>query len=87
MAQIVSFPQAAVPQNRRLAMIGQAARHSVSGTSFKAEAVAQFERMVAHHADMQRRLEDFNQRCEQALAARAPGVVVDFQGRRASILA
>ncbi|WP_207457025.1 hypothetical protein [Azospirillum sp. SYSU D00513] len=90
MAQILSFPDAALPQDRR-----QALRTVVRGRMdamrpnealAPEEGLAEFERMMAHESELRRRADEFKQLCEQAMAAtveRSRGQsVVDFNARR-----
>lgn len=64
MAQILSFPGKTLPTDidREEAARTVARRRIDSAT-------ADFDRMMAHHADLQRRSEEFNRRCAEAFGA------------------
>lgn len=65
MAQILAFPGKT--------QAGNAASHH-SGSHHSAcqieSATADFDRMMAHHSELQRQMAEFNRLCEQALAER-----------------
>ncbi|KAA0683283.1 hypothetical protein [Roseomonas genomospecies 6] len=60
MAQILAFPGKT--------QTGNAAHHHAS--SQIESATADFDRMMAHHSELQRQMAEFNRLCEQALAER-----------------
>lgn len=60
MAQILAFPGKT--------QTGNAASHH-SGSQIES-ATADFDRMMAHHSELQRQMAEFNRLCEQALAER-----------------
>ncbi|MBP2293458.1 hypothetical protein [Azospirillum rugosum] len=61
MAQILSFPGKTLPVD---ASRDQAAR-SVARRQIES-ATADFDRMMAHHADLERRVDEFNRLCAEA---------------------
>jgi hypothetical protein len=79
MAQILSF--AASRQPRGQDTVHQAAQRSMGAASPESEGIAEFERMMAHHVEMQRRIAEFNELCRQVMAEQPQGEVINFPAR------
>lgn len=73
MAQILSFPQKtpSVEASRDEAARAVARRQMEAAT-------AEFDRMLAHHSDIQRQMAEFNRLCEEATAERPSAEVLYY---------
>ena len=73
MAQILAFPGATrtgtSPSFESLAADACGASRKPSSSQIES-ATADFDRMMAHHSELQRQMAEFNRLCEQALAER-----------------
>ncbi|TWA68140.1 hypothetical protein FBZ82_106265 [Azospirillum brasilense] len=73
MAQILAFPGKTQTGNTlsadALSIEGHNAAHAPANSQIDS-ATADFDRMMAHHSDLQRKMAEFNRLCEQALAER-----------------
>ncbi|AWJ89637.1 hypothetical protein Sp245p_07485 [Azospirillum baldaniorum] len=73
MAQILAFPGKTQTGNTLSADVLSIEGHTTSFTPANSQidsATADFDRMMAHHSDLQRKMAEFNRLCEQALAER-----------------
>ncbi|CAO3374321.1 hypothetical protein [Azospirillum argentinense] len=73
MAQILAFPGKTQTGNTLSADALSIEGHNASRTPANSQidsATADFDRMMAHHSDLQRKMAEFNRLCEQALAER-----------------
>ncbi|MDQ2104481.1 hypothetical protein [Azospirillum isscasi] len=68
MAQILAFPGKTQTGETLSIEARNAARHQ--SASQLESATADFDRMMAHHSELQRQMAEFNRLCEQALAER-----------------
>ncbi|MBK3777458.1 hypothetical protein [Azospirillum aestuarii] len=78
MAQILAFPgktqtgktlSADALSADALSIEAHIATHAPANSQIDS-ATADFDRMMAHHSDLQRKMDEFNRLCEQALAER-----------------
>ncbi|ALJ35483.1 hypothetical protein D9623_09785 [Azospirillum brasilense] len=73
MAQILAFPGKTQTGNSLSADVLSIEGHAANRTPANSQidsATADFDRMMAHHSDLQRKMAEFNRLCEQALAKR-----------------
>ncbi|MFC5354160.1 hypothetical protein [Azospirillum himalayense] len=73
MAQILAFPGKTQTGNTLSADALSIEGHNAARTPANSQidsATADFDRMMAHHSDLQRKMAEFNRLCEQALAER-----------------
>ncbi len=73
MAQILAFPgktQIGKPLSSKVLSAETGSASSQPSSSQIDSAAADFDRMMAHHSELQARMAEFNRLCEQALAER-----------------
>ena len=73
MAQILAFPGKTQTGNTLSTDVLSIEGHTANFTPANSQidsATADFDRMMAHHSDLQRKMAEFNRLCEQALAER-----------------